>query len=83
MDFWHFAKTIVSHAIKTASKKVIQSTAEGTVNLTGNKIANKINVSKKSSKELHSQNEDELEIPKERYISPEKRTNLFNKLLMN
>ena len=36
-------------------------------------------VSRKSSKkshseELHSQNEDELEVPKERYISPELKT---------
>ena len=33
------------------------------------------NLFKKSHlKELHSQHEDELEVPKERYISPEKKT---------
>ena len=32
-----------------------------------------------SPKELHSQNEDEIEIPKERYISPEKRQ-IFDEL---
>ena len=38
---------------------------------------------KKSFRELHSQNDEgnkEIEIPKERYISPEKKD---NKLLMN
>ena len=33
-----------------------------------------VSVSKQSPKELYSQNEDEIEIPKERYISPEKMT---------
>ena len=55
----------------------IQKTAEATADLIGNKITDKTtSVSKKSSKkshseELHSQNEDDLEVPKERYISPE------------
>ena len=46
----------------------------------GNKIADKItSVSKKSSEKsysekLHSQNKDELEVPKERYRSLEKKT---------
>ena len=67
-------------AIKTASKRAIQKTVEATGELIGNKIADKItSVSKKTSKELHSaehfkelQN-NETKIPKERYISPEKR----------
>ena len=42
-------------AIKTASKRALQKTAEATDNLIGNKSADKItSVSKKSSKELHS-----------------------------
>ena len=35
---------------------------------------------KKSPKELHSQNEDEIEIPKERYTSSEKRQKIVDEL---
>ena len=67
------AKKSTTDAIKTASKRVIQKTAEATGDLIGNTTADKTtSVSKKSPKELHSQNEDEIEIPKERYISPNK-----------
>ena len=67
------AKKSTTGAIKTASKRVIQKTAEATGDLIGNTTADKTtSVSKKSPKELHSQNEDEIEIPKERYISPNK-----------
>ena len=38
------------------------------------------NVSKQSSKKLHSQNENELEIPKERCISPQKRKQIIDEL---
>ena len=75
------AKTSTADAIKTASIRAIQNTAEATGDLIGDKIADKItNLSKKSSKELHSQNEVEIEIPKERYISSEKKK---KKLLIN
>ena len=48
------AKRSTPDAIKTASKRVIQKTAE---DLIGNKTADKItSVSKKYPKELHSQN---------------------------
>ena len=68
------AKKSTTDVIETASKRAIQKTSETTGNLIGNKVADKItSVSKKSPKELHSQNENEIEIPKERYISPEKR----------
>ena len=68
------AKKSTTDVIETASKKAIQKTSETTGDLIGNKVADKItSVSKKSPKELHSQNENEIEIPKERYISPEKR----------
>ena len=63
--------------IKIASKRAIQKAAEATGDLIGNKIADKINISQKSSKELHSQNNydnDEIEITKERHISPYKKT---------
>ena len=75
-------------AIKTASKRAIQKTAEATGDLIGNKIANKImNISKKStmelhSIELHSKNDDannEIEAPKKDTYHPKK----DNKLLMN
>ena len=64
---------------KVASKRAIQRTAEATGDLIGNKIAEKI--TKKSSNKLHSQNnfkEANNEIPKERYISPEKNNLLIN-----
>ena len=61
--------------MKTASKRAIQKkAAEATGDLIGNKIADKItSLSNKSSK--HSQNDhgnNEIEVPKERFISPEK-----------
>ena len=44
------AKKSTADAIKTVSKRAIQKTAEGTGDLIGNKVANKIrSVSKKSS----------------------------------
>ena len=68
------AKKSTTDVIETASKRAIQKTSETTGDLIGNKVADKItSVSKKSPKELYSQNENEIEIPKERYISPEKR----------
>ena len=49
------AKKSVADAIKTASKRAIQKITEGTGDLIGNIIADKItNVSKKPSTELHS-----------------------------
>ena len=86
------AKQSIADAIKTASKRTIQKTAESIGNLICNKIADKItSVSKKSSvelrsKELHSgvlhseKKEVNNEIPKERYISPEKRQKIIDEL---
>ena len=49
-------------AIRTASKRAVQKTAEETVDLIGNKTADKImSVSKKSTKELQN---DETEVDK-------------------
>ena len=62
-------------AIKTASKRAIQKTAEAAGDLIGNKISDKItNVSKKPAKELHNNDETkeenvEIATPKKRYIS--------------
>ena len=70
-------------AMKTASKKAIQKTAEAT-GLIGNKIADKItSVSKKSSTDLHSKNDDvnsEIEAQKKRYMSPEERQQIIDEL---
>ena len=49
------AKESTTNAIKTASKRAIQKTAEATGDLIDNKIADKItSISKKPAKELHN-----------------------------
>ena len=81
------AKKSTIDAIKTASKREIQN-SRSNGDFTGNKIADKVtSVSKKFSVELcsklHSQNNktnDELETPKERYISLEKRQQIIDEL---
>ena len=74
-------KKSAADAIKTTSKRAIQKTAEATGNLIGNKIADKItSVSKKSKKPQNNEANDESEAPKERYISPEKRQQIIDKL---
>ena len=69
------AKKSAIDAIKTASKRAIQKTAEATGDLVDNKIANKItSVSKKSTKKLPTIDEDtELTTPQKRYTSSEER----------
>ena len=79
------AKKSATDAIKTASKRAIQKTAEATGGLIGNKIADKItSVSKKPVMELHCKelhNNDEIKeekdveiaTPKKKYISPEEK----------
>ena len=76
------AKKSTTDAIKTASKRVIQKTAEATGDLVGNKIADKItSVSKKSTKKLPTIDEDvELTTPQKRYISPEERQQITDEL---
>ena len=87
------AKKFTKDAIKTASKREIQKKSEATGDLIGNKIADKIisvstGLHPKSSNELHLnelhlQNNDannEIEVPKERYISPEKRQQIIDEL---
>ena len=57
------AKKSTTYAIKTASKRAIQKTAEATDNLIGKKIANKItNVSKKKSTKVLPSNETEEDV---------------------
>ena len=77
------AKKSTTDAIKTASKKAIQSTAEATGDLIGNKIADKItgraspkddSVSKKTQNNKSEADSDSLkDIPRKRNISPEER----------
>ena len=67
--------------IKTASKRAIQKRAEATGDLIGSKIADKVkSVSKKSKKPQNNAANDELEVPKERYIFPEKRQQIIDEL---
>ena len=77
------AKKSTTDAIKTASKRAIQKTAEATGDLIVNEIAHKItSVSKKKlDKELHNNDETDMEIIlHKRDAYPQK---AGNKLLMN
>ena len=59
-------------AIKTASKRVIQKTAEATGDLIGNKIADKITRYEKENVEITTH--------KKRYVSPEERQQVIDEL---
>ena len=85
------AQQSTTDAIKTVSKRAIQTRAEATGDLISNKIANKIiSVSKKVTKKRFKRiifnrvavknRWNEIKIAKERYISPEKRQNIINEL---
>ena len=75
------AKKSTTDAIKTASKRAIQKTAEAIGDLAGNKIADKItSVSKKPKQPQNNEVNDESEAPKERYTSPEKRQQIVDEL---
>ena len=80
------AKKSTTDAIKTASKRAIQKSAEATGDLIGNKIADKItSVSKKKpTNELPNDEtkEEDVEIAtfKKRYISPEERKKIIEEL---
>ena len=77
------AKKSTTDAIKTASKRAIQKTAEATGGLIGNKIADKITSisQKKSTKELPNDATDvEIATHKKRYISPEEREQVIDEL---
>ena len=76
------AKKSTADAIKPASKRAIQKTAEANGDSIGNKIADKItSISKKPVKELPI-NDEEVEITtrKKRYISPEERQQIIDEL---
>ena len=82
-----YSQKILDTAKKSASKRAIQKNAEATSDLIGNTIADKITNasrelhSKKYYKVLYSEREEtNNEIPKERYISREKRQQISDKL---
>ena len=71
--FWILQqKTGISPA-KTASKKVVQKTAEATGDLTGNRIADKITSAGKTKSKY-----DEINKRQEIYIPPKKRQQIIN-----
>ena len=64
-------KQSATDALKTASKRAIQTTAEATCDLIGNKIADSISKVSKTSSQISLEkitNKHDKEIPKERYI---------------
>ena len=63
------------YALKTTSKRVIQKSAEATGDMIGNKITDRI--AKVPSNIIDpNTNENDKEIPKERYRSPEERQDI-------
>ena len=77
-------KKSTTDAIKTASKRAIQKTAEASGDLIGNKIADKMSsVLNKSTKQLQN-NETEVDVekatPEKRYISQEERQQIIDEL---
>ena len=81
--FLDSAKKSTTDAIKTASKRAIQKTAEATGHWIGDKSADKITtISKKLSNNNNNNNNDGVELTthKKRYISPEERQQIINEL---
>ena len=77
------AKASTTDSLKRFFKRVIQKTAKSTCDMIGNKIANKITKVSKSLQQNNSEtgtNENEKEIPKEKYISPGERQEIIYKL---
>ena len=77
------AKQSTIDPLKAFSKRVIQKTAETSGDLISNKITNKIMGVSKNSQQNNSKtatNENDKEIPKERYISPEVREKIIDNL---
>ena len=77
------AKRSATESLKTTSKRVIQKLAEATGDLIGNKVADRITKVSKNSQQNNSEivtNENDKEIPKERYIPPEERKKIIDDL---
>ena len=80
------AKKSATDGLKTSSKRIIQKGTEGTSDLNGNEVVNKITKVSKNSQENNSErvtNENDKEIPKERYISSEERPKILDNLIFN
>ena len=77
------AKKSTTDAIKTASKRAIQKTAEATGDLISNKIADKITSLSKNSdadSEMEVGRTSSKDVPKRRYISPEEKQQIIDDL---
>ena len=71
------------YLLRYSSKRVFQKTAEAIGDLTDIKIANKMTKTSKTSQQNNSErvtNEYDAEIPKEGYISSEKRQKIIDHL---
>ena len=83
------AKKSATDALKTASKRVILKTAEATGDLMGNKIADAVDksydgkITKVSKSSEAATNENDKDIPKEKYISPKKRQKIIDDLRLS
>ena len=68
--------------LKSASKTAVQKTAKATSDLIGNKITDKIsrNAAQSASETASQEDEKLIEIPKRKYISPEKRQQIIDEL---
>ena len=72
------AKKSAVNALKTALKRAIQKTAEATGDLIGNEIADKITrILSQTASKTNTTTETEDVIPKEIYISSEKRQQII------
>ena len=77
------AKQSATNVLKTSSKRVIQKIVEATGDFIGNKIANKITKISKNWLQNNSEtvtNENDKEIPKERYKKKERKLNCINEI---
>ena len=72
------AKKSGADAMKTASKRAIQKAAEVTGDLISYKMADKITKALKNN--LEEEDKNEVEIPKERYISIDKKQQIIDEL---
>ena len=76
----HNAKKSATDALKTTSKRVIQKTKEATGGFRGNKVTNRTTKVSKNSQQNNSETvrkENNKERPKETYLSPEKKTEIY------
>ena len=74
-----YIQKLLDSGKKSTTNTEVLKTVEATGDLIVNKIVDKTtNVSEKSSQNALKTDENEIETPKERYISPEKRKQVIN-----